>query len=85
MSLFRNTNSRGPAPLDTGLSRLLLTCQFDFRQKTWNLPFSIIQMTRKASYVCLPTFLGMLNSNPTGNGAGERRRLSQAACARLKL
>jgi hypothetical protein len=38
MSLFRDNTSQRPAPLQAGLSRLLLASQFNFRQKSWSLP-----------------------------------------------
>jgi hypothetical protein len=38
MSFFRNTVRRQPTAAQTGVSRLLLFSQFDFQQKTWNLP-----------------------------------------------
>jgi hypothetical protein len=38
MSLFRNAASYEPMPPESGMSRLLLACRFNFRQKTWSLP-----------------------------------------------
>ena len=37
MSLHRNTTSGEPELPPVGLSRLLLSCQFDFHRKIWSL------------------------------------------------
>jgi hypothetical protein len=37
MSLLRNTTSGEPELPPVGLSRLLLSCQFDFHRKIWSL------------------------------------------------
>jgi hypothetical protein len=38
MSVLPKTIRRLASPLSASLSRLLLRCRFDFRQKTWELP-----------------------------------------------